>query len=855
MIEIDRDTLRDFERAAGLEWLETNGLGGWASSTLSGAHSRRDHHLLRVGEEAVAGQAGAAGPATAGAGGAQPGATVALSKLDEMVIENGRVHELSCNRYPFFVAAAGVRHLAGFRRDLFPVFEYEAEGYRLRKTIALIAGGEGGEGGVSGERAESAERAEGGERAARAKGAERAEWAERTERAERAAGAAGVQGAERAKGTEWPEPAAHTAGAGALLVLYEVLAAPGPFVLALRPFFARREPHALCRADLHDATPAALREPAGLRLRWSSGAEIFLAVAAELEERPDWWYRFELEEERRRGLDFQEDLWTPGLLRRELAAGDRFGLVVSAGEAAGKGAAAAAGDALELLARERRRREQLLDRLPVQDELTRILALAAGQFSLRRPPPGGGARLLTSGFPGGEETAADSLIALPGVLLATGRADEARELLRACAGAAAGGARPDRLPEDGERGGEAAFDSPEGSLWLFVAAWRYLQATGDQALVRDVLLPALATIAASHERGAPSGLRAAADGLLETVPGSPAAAFRPGKAVELNALWHNALATLAELGGRLGNAGHAKAWREHARRVQRRYAELFWNAAEGCLYDSIRPASEAAAGATGAAGADAAAWAHEAAGADKAAGAAGRDWRDPALRAHQVLAIGLPFPALSKQRAQRLLRTLEERLYTPVGLRDLALSEEAAAASSATAATPSAAAANAGTPRQQEEHSSGLGREERSAEHRPSHARAGRSDLAWPWLLGPLLTAQVWLRGDAGRRQALQLVAELDPLLSSGAIGTIAELVGVEPPHTPAGHVAHAASVGELLRVYVEELHPATPAQARRQLEPKRKAKAKPKPKPKAAAGPQPGSRRRGSARKATPER
>ena len=767
MIEIDRDTLRDFERAASLEWLETDALGGWAGSTLSGAHSRRGHHLLRVPEHAhpaddaddvddaeVAGDAGDAAAA--------PGATVALAKLDEMVIENGRVHELGCNRFPFFLAAPGLRYLAGFRRDLFPVFEYDAAGYRLRKTVALVEGD------------------------------------------------------------------------GTLVVLYEVLAAPGPFVLGLRPFFARREAGALCRADLHGAAPAALREEAGVRLRWSSRAEISLAAAAELDQRPDWWYRFELEEERRRGREFQEDLWTPGLLRRELAAGDSFGLVASAGAATGH-------DALELLARERRRREKLLDRLPVQDELTRILALAADQFALRRP---GGARLLASGYPGGEAATADGLIALPGALLATGRADEAKKLLRACARAAAGGGLPDRLPQSRgnaaalphgllNAGAEADHDAHAGSLWLFVAAGRYLRATGDEALVRDVLLPALAKIAVGHERGAPNGLRVAEDGLLEAAPGSPAAASRPGKAVEINALWHNALATLADLGGRLGDPAQAKAWGERARRVQRRYAELFWNAAEGCLYDSVPADGDAVAAATasapratGQAGrravTKAAGTTPDSAAAGPSGAASGAE-RDPTLHAHQVLAIGLPFPPLSKQRAQRLLGTIEERLYTPVGLRDVAPADEATSEPTA------------------ENHASG-------------RALGGRSDLAWPWLLGPFLAAQVWLRGEAGRRHALQLVAELDPLLTSGAIGTIAERVGVEPPHAPAGNTAHAASVAELLRVYVEELHPGMTAKHRPPLEPKPRPKPKPKPRPRPAAGSQPGLPR-GRGRKATPKR
>src|SRR5205807_1466794 len=128
--------------------------------------------------------------------------------------------------------------------------------------------------------------------------------------------------------------------------------------------------------------------------------------------------------------------------------------------------------------------------------------------------------------------------------------------------------------------------------------------------------------------------------------------------------------TLADFGGRLGDAAQAKAWGERARRVQRRYAELFWNAAAGCLYDSVHPGEGAASGPSKAGGT----------GGARGNGAAGQDRRDPALRAHQVLAIGLPFPALSKQRAQRLLRTLEERLYTPVGLRDVAPAAEAASA-------------------------------------------------------------------------------------------------------------------------------------------------------------------------------
>jgi predicted glycogen debranching enzyme len=418
----------------------------------------------------------------------------------------------------------------------------------------------------------------------------------------------------------------------------------------------------------------------------------------------------------------------------------------------------------------------------VQDELTRILALAGDQFVVRS----GGQRHLVSGYPGSEAATADALICLPGLLLATGRTAEAKRLLRSLAGAVSAGMLPDRLPgADSEseggagarrRGESAATEARQGtsldaSLWFAVALHRYWQASGDDDLVREALLPALARVVGGHEEGAPNGLRAGGDGLLEAAPGSPAAALRPGKAAEVNALWVNALATLAEHGARLGDKD-AKAWAERARRVQRRYGEVFWSAGDGCLFDSVT-ASEA----------------------DGAGGTA------PAP--HQVLAIGLPFPALSKVRGQRLLGTIEERLYTPAGLRDRA-------APPATLGAGGDRSMSAGSARS---------------------AGSGHHDLAWPWLLGPFLTALIWLRGAAGRRQALQHLAELDAQLASGAVGTLPELAGAEPPHLPAGHLAHAASVGELLRVYVAELH-AAPAPTKPKpapAKPPRQAKVKTK--------------------------
>src|SRR4051795_2236248 len=118
MIALGTDVLHDFERASQLEWLETNGLGGWASSSITFANTRRYHGMLVA---------------------AEPGRTertVLVAKLDETV--NGI--DLAVNRFADVIHPRGFEHLLSFRRDLFPVWEYAAGGVTLRKTVVAVHG-------------------------------------------------------------------------------------------------------------------------------------------------------------------------------------------------------------------------------------------------------------------------------------------------------------------------------------------------------------------------------------------------------------------------------------------------------------------------------------------------------------------------------------------------------------------------------------------------------------------------------------------------------------------------------------------------------------------------------------------
>src|SRR5262249_40391312 len=122
MIRFDETICRDLNTSAKREWLETNGLGGFASSTVSGINTRRYHGLLVAATEPPVGR------------------MVLLSKVEETLLIDGRRHELSANRYPGVVHPQGYQYLKEFRQDPFPVFVYKVEDVELEKSIFLVHG-------------------------------------------------------------------------------------------------------------------------------------------------------------------------------------------------------------------------------------------------------------------------------------------------------------------------------------------------------------------------------------------------------------------------------------------------------------------------------------------------------------------------------------------------------------------------------------------------------------------------------------------------------------------------------------------------------------------------------------------
>ncbi|MGD8213306.1 MAG: amylo-alpha-1,6-glucosidase [Desulfobacterales bacterium] len=648
-IQIDHQITQKFNEAIRREWLETNGLGGWASSTISGAHTRRYHGLLVAAIRPPVER------------------MVMLSKLDETIAVDDQRLEMSTNVYSGAVHPQGYRYLQDFSKNLFPVFTYEAAGVRLQKTIVAVN------------------------------------------------------------------------GENTTLILYEVSEASRAFTLVLQPFMAGRDYHSLTHANDQMTENSEFENDVFVARLYEALPDLFLSVpGATFEAWPNWYFNFEYLVEKARGQDFQEDLFTPGVFKSRLKAGDKLGVIASTQDPKDR-------DAFALFSQEKERRQKLFSILPVIDETTKTLGLAADQFIVQR---NNDFKTIIAGYHWFTDWGRDTMIALPGLTLATGRFDDAKKIIRAFAQSISQGMLPNRFSD---AGAAPEYNTVDATLWFFIAIYKYLKYTGDKAFIKNELLPVLEEIIDWHDRGTRYSIHVDDDGLL--FAGEPGVQLtwmdakigdwvvtpRTGKAVEINALWCNALAILASLYKSVGQKASAERFALRAEQTKDRFRKEFWYEDGGYLYDYVNG-----------------------------------EIRDTSIRPNQIFALSLPFPLLDGQQAIRVLETVTDKLYTPLGLRSLAPDD----------------------PHYRPVYR-GNGSERDSAYHQGT---------VWAWLLGPWLTAQVGVYGREGKATARKCIQELMPHLEDAGIGTVSEIFDADWPHAPRGCIAQAWSVAEILRAYVEDL-------------------------------------------------
>jgi len=442
-------------------------------------------------------------------------------------------------------------------------------------------------------------------------------------------------------------------------LIYHLVGGDAPVRLALQPSVHFRSHDAatdtklqpgyrLTTVDGHYQIDAPEEFPP-LRLAVHGGETEFTVGVARIDE-----LRYRVEEAR--GYGHTGALWTPGRFVVTLAADADVALVASTEPRE----VMLALTPVEVLAAEHERRRRLLvAAVPeAQDDLAAELVLAADQFLItpvgrvtevtRARARGDEVRTVIAGYHWFTDWGRDTMISLEGLALATGRHAEAGYILRAFAQYVRDGLIPNMFPE-GER--EGLYHTADATLWFFHAADRYVAATGDRWTLQ-LLLPTLKEIVAWHLRGTRFGIGIdPADGLLRQGEEGYQLTWmdakvddwvvtpRRGKAVELNALWYNALTLLsAWLYESRGEEATADTLAAHARRARESFNRRFWYEAGGHLYDVVD----------------------------------GPDGDDPACRPNQLFAVALPHPILDEPRWAAVVETARTRLLTPVGLRSLA---------------------------------------------------------------------------------------------------------------------------------------------------------------------------------------
>ncbi len=679
-IQLGADVLRDAGAALRREWLVTNGLGGYASASVAGANTRRYHGLLVAALHPPVGRA------------------VLLSKLEETLEitpadgSGATTFALSANLYPGAIYPQGYETLESW--CAYPAVTWvwsPAPGVRFEKRVWMAQGRN-----TTYIAYRLLEAPEG--HSARLHLTPLLAW--KDYHSEMHAGSETINAA-------WFAPAsADAASPGSTLRVtlpgvYRVT--PGPLDLRLRLALENGDPY----------------------------PDAAFALAS------NWYYRFQHPREQERGLDCEEDLYTPGAFSAPLTVGQALVVIASVEESPD----AAPQPVLDTLTG---RQADLLKRADADEEFAQLLTLAADQFVVQVP---GVRSTVIAGYPWFSDWGRDTMIALPGLCLVTGRAELAREILLSFAAYVDQGMLPNRFPDVGET---PEYNTVDATLWYFAAIYHYVTATGDTALVKDSLWAVLEGIVQWHQRGTRYNIHEDSDGLIyagqpgvqltwmDAKVGDWVVTPRIGKPVEISALWHNALRTMAHFAQLLGNAEAEARYAEMAERTSAGFATRFTRSDGRGLYDVLETPEDNA--------------------------------PDPAIRPNQIFALSLPFAPLApdSRTAQAILKVVHDELLTPFGLRTLSPHDP-----------------------------NYCSRYEGDQWHRDGAYHQG---TAWPWLLGPYVEAHYKVNGD--REAAREMLRPLHAHLWEFGLGSIAEIFDGSEPQRPNGCIAQAWSVAETLRVW-----------------------------------------------------
>lgn len=544
-IRLDRTAWPDFATGISREWIQPNGLGGYASATIIGANVRRYHGLLLVD----------LGP--------PQGLTMLLNEVEEVVSYRGNLYALSTHQYPGTVHPQGYLFLDSFELNPFPCFTYRLGEIRLQKRILTLKGRP----------------------------------------------LVGIE--------------------------YSIPEGVAVCSIGVRPLINYRHYHHLTRESPH-LRPLTAAGSGELRSRLTADSPwIHISHnAGEFVVDPIWNRRVQYPIEMERGLDAEEDLFCPGYLHFQLSPGEKA-LVVAATDPMGLDR----WDDLVAVEEEQRRKGV------GQNDGSRWMS-SLGQAFEHFMIEMHGRPALVAGYPWFGEWGRDSMIALSRVPILPRWKDHLRSILLAYSEQCDHGMLPNVFTSDAT---QPAYNEIDASLWYFEAVQRFVDQTLDRSVLGDFALRAMACIVAGYRTGTRFGIRVAEDALVEggdshtqltwmdAKVGNQVITSRHGKAVEVNALWYNALKVYGRFLEEAGRADEASELGRMAELAKESFLRLFWMEAEGRLKDCVSQAGD-----------------------------------DLSMRPNQIMSASLTYPLLSPAQARRMVDAVSISLLTPYGLRTLA---------------------------------------------------------------------------------------------------------------------------------------------------------------------------------------
>lgn len=653
MIHFDKKVCNDFNNAIKKEWLETNGLGGYASSTIIGVNTRGYHGLLVSATKPPLQR------------------MLTLSKVEETVIIDGNRHEISCNQYPNAIYPDGYKYIDNFRLDPFPTFRFIIRNTIIEKSIFMIHG----------------------------------------------------------KNT--------------VFITYKLLESDHDISIELRPLIACRDFHSRMHESYNpDIKVVSNAEAMNIEM---NGIKLYILLRDGMFINQPCWYRnFEYAIEEERGQESHEDLYNPGYFIHDIKQDNEICLIASTN------------DPYKLDMEKSRSHE--LDRRTIFTENSLLeniseslqscvssLLSSADQFLVKR----GEHQSVIAGYHWFGDWGRDSMISLAGLTLVTNKHDAAEKILLNYAKYCDQGMIPNYYSELGE---SLEYNSVDASLWFIYSAKKYLDYTDNLIFIESELFDTISEIIWHYINGTRYNTHNDSDGLLyagengkqltwmDAKVGDFVVTPRIGKAVEINALWYNALKFMQELSERLDHKGSAEMYSGLAEKARKSFNEQFWNDEKKCLYDCIDG-----------------------------------NQVDDSVRPNQIFSISLPYKVLDDKKRLFVLESVQKELLTPYGLRTLSPNDNRYI---------------------------GIYRGDNFSRDKAYHQGTVWAWLLGPFIDAYIsVHGKNKKTLDFIRNLICNFMQNH---LADAGLGSISEIFDGDAPHNPRGCIAQAWSVAEILRAIVE---------------------------------------------------